>query len=197
MGINTSKSVADNESHVDVLIIAAGPAGLMACNALARNGINVRIVDIRPSKILAGHADELQSRTLEVLKSYGLADKVFKEGAHMHMIINFNLGDGRLSTILVQMELTDRVPDITAPSARFPFEITLHQGEIETVFLDSMRGFGIEVDRPTSPLSMDILGADSGEYPVRTVVQHLDGSHRTETIYSKYVVGADAGLAGD
>lgn len=36
------------QSEVDVLIIGAGPAGLMACNALARSGINVRIVDQRP-----------------------------------------------------------------------------------------------------------------------------------------------------
>lgn len=35
------------ESDVDVLIIGAGPAGLMACNALAKNGHRVRIVDQR------------------------------------------------------------------------------------------------------------------------------------------------------
>ena len=34
-------------SQTDVLIIGAGPAGLMACNALARAGINVRIIDQR------------------------------------------------------------------------------------------------------------------------------------------------------
>ena len=35
------------ESNVDVLIIGAGPAGLMAANALAKSGVNVRIVDKR------------------------------------------------------------------------------------------------------------------------------------------------------
>ena len=35
------------QSEVDVLIIGAGPAGLMACHALAKSGINVRIVDKR------------------------------------------------------------------------------------------------------------------------------------------------------
>jgi phenol 2-monooxygenase len=35
------------QSEVDVLIIGAGPAGLMACNALAKSGIDVRIVDQR------------------------------------------------------------------------------------------------------------------------------------------------------
>ena len=36
-----------SESHVDVLIIGAGPAGVMACNALAKYGVNVRIIDQR------------------------------------------------------------------------------------------------------------------------------------------------------
>ena len=35
------------ESKVDVLVIGAGPAGLMAANALARAGVNVRVIDQR------------------------------------------------------------------------------------------------------------------------------------------------------
>ena len=35
------------ESTVDVLVIGAGPAGLMAANALASAGVNVRIIDQR------------------------------------------------------------------------------------------------------------------------------------------------------
>ena len=35
------------ESHVDVLIVGAGPAGVMCANALAAAGINVKIVDRR------------------------------------------------------------------------------------------------------------------------------------------------------
>lgn len=73
------------ESYVDVLIVGAGPAGVMASNALARNGVNVRIIDqrwaflfsvitlrdlhsFRPVKVAAGQADGIQPRTLEVLQ---------------------------------------------------------------------------------------------------------------------------------
>lgn len=35
------------ESNVDVLVIGAGPAGLMCANGLARAGVAVRIVDQR------------------------------------------------------------------------------------------------------------------------------------------------------
>ena len=40
------------ESYVDVLIVGAGPAGVMCANALAQAGVNVRIVDKRRVTIL-------------------------------------------------------------------------------------------------------------------------------------------------
>ena len=40
-------AVHSHVSSVDVLIVGAGPAGLMAANALARAGVSVRIVDKR------------------------------------------------------------------------------------------------------------------------------------------------------
>lgn len=77
--------MATPESEVDVLIIGAGPAGIMCANGLARAGVNVRIIDqrcgatsgrlqifrayfSRPVKISAGQADSVQPRTIEVLQ---------------------------------------------------------------------------------------------------------------------------------
>lgn len=39
------------ESHVDVLIVGAGPAGLMMAEWMAKCGINARIVDKRGTKV--------------------------------------------------------------------------------------------------------------------------------------------------
>lgn len=44
-------------SEVDVLIIGAGPAGLMMALWMARLGIKTRIVDKRTSKVFSGQAD--------------------------------------------------------------------------------------------------------------------------------------------
>lgn len=43
----SSSAATPVESKVDVLIIGAGPAGVMAANGLARAGVDVRIVDKR------------------------------------------------------------------------------------------------------------------------------------------------------
>ncbi|KAF4569561.1 hypothetical protein EYR40_008541 [Pleurotus pulmonarius] len=180
------------ESDVDVLVVGAGPAGLMCANGLAKAGINVRIVDQRPGDLLAGRADGLQPRTLGI---YGLAERVFKEANQMHMAAFYNPSpDGG-------WKLTDRAPDVTAPTARYPFECTLHQGAIEAIFHDSMRSMGVQVDRPTVPESIqmsqdaDVL-KDPTAYPVRVrvVLKHLraaDGEVDTEVVHAKFVVGAD------
>jgi 2-polyprenyl-6-methoxyphenol hydroxylase-like FAD-dependent oxidoreductase len=41
------------ESYVDVLIIGAGPAGVMAANGFARAGVNVRVIDKRYEQTVA------------------------------------------------------------------------------------------------------------------------------------------------
>lgn len=79
--------MSPDPSYVDVLIVGAGPAGLMCANALARAGVNVRVIDrrcaplyhldihrsrppcCRPVKVAAGQADGIQPRTIEVLQA--------------------------------------------------------------------------------------------------------------------------------
>ena len=56
-------------SEVDVLVVGAGPAGLMLSLWMSRLGIKARCVDKRATKIFTGQADGLQSRTLEVMDS--------------------------------------------------------------------------------------------------------------------------------
>lgn len=44
-------ALGEEESFVDVLIVGAGPAGLMMANWMSRCGIKTRIVDKRGTKV--------------------------------------------------------------------------------------------------------------------------------------------------
>ena len=71
------------KSEVDVLIVGAGPAGLMLALWMSRLGVTTRIVDKRTAKIFSGQADGFQVRTLEILDSFGIGERVWKEANHM------------------------------------------------------------------------------------------------------------------
>ncbi|KZV70845.1 hypothetical protein PENSPDRAFT_685128 [Peniophora sp. CONT] len=187
--------MAPIESKVDVLVIGAGPAGVMCANGLARAGVNVRIIDKRPVKVAAGQADGIQPRTLEVLQSYGLAQPLLDQSAQMIMAAFYQ------PSAHGGIERIGRVPDVTAPTARFPYEATLHQGAIENIFLDSMRKEGLEVERPIVPVSLEVSTdetelQDPTAYPVKVTLQHLDADseeleNKTEVVHAKFVVGCD------
>ena len=48
---------SENGSYTDVLIVGAGPAGLMMQTWMAKCGVKSRIVDKRGTKIFNGQAD--------------------------------------------------------------------------------------------------------------------------------------------
>jgi 2-polyprenyl-6-methoxyphenol hydroxylase-like FAD-dependent oxidoreductase len=69
-----------------VVIAGGGPTGLMLAGELALAGIDVAIVERRPSQDLAGMRSRgLHSRTIEVLDQRGIADRFLAEGQAMQV----------------------------------------------------------------------------------------------------------------
>jgi phenol 2-monooxygenase len=161
------------------------------------------------------HITNIHSHT----QSYGLADRLFKEGNQMHMAAFYNPApDGS------GIERSDRLPDVTAPTARYPFEVTLHQGAIENIFRDAMRVLGrgpgpngacprefekrsddngtfswpprsIEVEQPVVPTNISISTdlaelASRDSYPVTVQLKRLSESEALRL--SRPVAGAPA-----
>ena len=64
----------------EVLIIGAGPTGLVLALWLTRLGVHVRIVDNAAAPATTSRAVAVQARTLEFYRQVGLADSVIARG---------------------------------------------------------------------------------------------------------------------
>ncbi|RFU79417.1 phenol 2-monooxygenase [Trichoderma arundinaceum] len=174
------------ESNVDVLIIGAGPAGLMMATWMAKCGINARIVDKRGTKIFNGQADGLQCRTLEILDSLGFGHRAWREANHMLEICLWNPDEN--GTIKRSDRIADTIPGIS----RFQ-QVVLHQGRIERFFLDAIaEASDICVERGVMPSSLKIdesLVDEDAAYPITVTLKHLTEEEATPKQSSTSVNG--------
>jgi phenol 2-monooxygenase len=167
---------------------------------LARYGItgsSLLCLDAKPGTLKAGQADGLQPRTLEVLQSLGIAAEIIDEGCHMEEVAFWNplpaspqeccagakRGIGR----------TEFVPDVNVP-ARFPFEVTIHQGRIERILQENLHMYAPEDTIRRSHRFLKYVADESdSEFPilVKYEYDHSDGSIKQGYVRTKYLVGAD------
>ncbi|KAJ5985951.1 hypothetical protein N7522_013147 [Penicillium canescens] len=151
------------ESHTDVLIIGAGPSGLMAAYWMARCGVKARVIDKRSTKVFVGHADGLRPRTLELFDSMGFQHRVMHEGS-ISTEANFWVpGESG--------KLTRKGPFNISRVDESPYHNTrLNQGRIERFILDSIREYSdLEVERDVLAESLEYdqnLGKDPDSYPI-------------------------------
>jgi 2-polyprenyl-6-methoxyphenol hydroxylase-like FAD-dependent oxidoreductase len=159
----------------DVLIIGAGPTGLVLALFLVRQGVHVRIVDKADGPGTTSRALAVQARTLEFYAQIGLADTVVAMGRR---ILAFNLwvaGRRRARAVL---------GEIGAGISPFSYALVFPQDEHEQLLVDRLRELGIEVHRQTS-----LVGFDETADGVRATLQLHDG--REAVCRARFIAGCD------
>ncbi|MFE5959653.1 FAD-dependent monooxygenase [Streptomyces rubiginosohelvolus] len=159
----------------DVLIVGAGPTGLVLACDLARRGAAVRIVDRSPVPPRTSRAKGPNARSLEILDDLGVAEEVLAAG----------------SAPLPMLKYRDRLPvaetDPWADSAPSPDALydrgrLIAQWRLEEILRDRLAGYGVHVE-----LGREVTGLAEGPGGRHVDVTFTAG--RTER--ARYVVGCD------
>jgi 2-polyprenyl-6-methoxyphenol hydroxylase-like FAD-dependent oxidoreductase len=159
----------------DVLIIGAGPTGLVLALWLTKLGVKVRIVDKTAEAGTTSRALAVQARTLELYRQLDLADAVVARG---HKVPAVNLW--------VKGEPAARLTFETVGSHLTPYSFLqiFPQDQHERLLIERLEAFGVSVERQTELLRFD---AEDDR-----VTAHLRGPEGGEDVCeASYIAGCD------
>ncbi|WP_439664323.1 FAD-dependent monooxygenase [Lentzea sp. HUAS TT2] len=154
----------------DVLVVGAGPSGLMTAALLVRQGVKVCVVDANAGPATESRAFAVQARTIELFRSIGLADELLGRGIATTGI-RFHIRGRHVGGLDF-----DRARAATTP---YQFILMAPQSEVEEVLLQDLARHGVTVRRGTR-----LTGLRQTEDAVTAVLGE-------RTITAQYVVGAD------
>src|SRR5687767_5657043 len=161
----------------DVLIVGAGPTGLMLANQLGRRGVRATIVDRHSGPAMQSRAMAVQARTLEIYAKLGVADQAVALGA-----------PGNGANMWVRGRRRARIPlqEIGEGLSPFPYVLMLGQDDNERILGAHLRRWDMDVEWNTELVSLEQL-PDS----VKATLKGPDGHERVVT--AAYVAGCDGG----
>jgi 2-polyprenyl-6-methoxyphenol hydroxylase-like FAD-dependent oxidoreductase len=156
----------------DVVVVGAGPAGLVAAAELARRGVRVRVIDKLAQPTDQSRAIAVHARSLDMFDRMGIVDEMVSTGIKA-TAMQLYAGHSRLF----------RIP-LGGVDSAFPFTLTTAQTETERVLGDHLQSLGVIVERGVELVA---LAQDGGA--AELTVRHDDGS--TEQVSASWVIGAD------
>lgn len=168
------------ELRTDVLVIGAGPSGLMLAVCLAKQGVDAIVVDGKDGPTRESRALAVQARSMELYDQLGLVERVLAERAPAIAVVP---GAGRRPFSRLEFRgLGEAVSPYT--------EITIfEQSRNERLLADALDDLGRGVRWGHALSSIHVHDAVGGA--AASVTATLDGPDGPVTVRARYCVGAD------
>ena len=175
------------EERTEVLVVGAGPVGLLTAILLAEAGIAVRIIDREERTTSRSYACALHPRTLKLLEGMGLAAPVLEAGRRVEKIAFYDGAARQAEVKLSQL------------GGAFPFMVILPQNAFEGLLEQRLRKLGVAVnwnhrfadlhaDAETVVATIEELGGTATGY----IVPHWESIVKSSfPVRAQFLVGAD------
>ena len=162
-------------SETEVIVVGAGPTGLMTAALLARRGVRVRVFDQNTQQAHESRALGVQARTVELFLSLGLADALLDRGVIVTGGRMFVDGDSVAEFSFDNIGRTD---------TPYSSMLVVPQRDTEAVLNDELRRLGVAVERP-----VEVTGFESSAGGVTVRAKGADGA--AFEARAAFLVGAD------
>src|SRR5215475_1175238 len=162
-------------TQTEVLIVGAGPTGLVLALWLTKRGVKVRIVDKSAEAGTTSRALAVQARTLELYRQLGLAEDVIARG---HRVPGVNLwikGERK-----ARISLSDMGKGLTP----YPYMHIFPQDEHEKLLIAKLSALGVAIERRTELVSYV-------EQPDAIVARLRGGDGNEQDCEAIYLAGCD------
>ncbi|KAE8343812.1 hypothetical protein BDV24DRAFT_128288 [Aspergillus arachidicola] len=168
-------------TRTDVLIIGAGPTGLVLALWLTRQGISVRIIDKSEAKASTSRAMAIHARTLELYRQLDLAEDVVANG---HKIAATNIWAGGVHRAHVPFG------DFGAGLTPYPFIHIFPQDQHERLLEARLNIMGVQVERNRELVEFQEQESSITARLRNTTKPHIDNGD-IETCEAAFIVGCD------
>jgi 2-polyprenyl-6-methoxyphenol hydroxylase-like FAD-dependent oxidoreductase len=164
-----------------VLVVGAGPTGLLLAGELARHGVPCRIIDEARDRQTAPRAITVHARSLEIFDDLGIVSEMVQHGRPVRAI---NLYTGANATLRKEIARIARLDWGTIDSP-YPFMLGIPQPSTERVLEDFVERGGIQVER-----GVRFVGLAQDTSGVTVQLEYLEDG-RTEEARFAWVAGCD------
>jgi 3-(3-hydroxy-phenyl)propionate hydroxylase len=158
-----------------VLVVGAGPVGVVAALAAARAGFRVTLCEAEAAVDASPRASTTHPSTLELIDRLGLIDRYLAEGL---VARTFQFWDRPARRLVAEFDHARLAQD-----TRFPFVVQTEQHKLARMGLDALAAHPGATVRFNAPVSDLVQDAD------RVTVTLADG----ERLDADWVIGADGG----
>jgi 2-polyprenyl-6-methoxyphenol hydroxylase-like FAD-dependent oxidoreductase len=164
--------MADKTTTTDVLVVGAGPTGMICAAELARGKVAARIIDKEPQPPQLAKALAVLPRSLEIYADMGVLDRFVALGRRLRGITCFP-GGGQ-----------DLYLDFEALASRCNYIITLQQNRSEEILADLVADHGLVIER-----GVELVGLEEVADGVVAELRHRNGT--VELCKATWLVGCD------
>jgi 2-polyprenyl-6-methoxyphenol hydroxylase-like FAD-dependent oxidoreductase len=167
------------EKHTKVLIVGAGPSGLMMAAQLLHYGVQPIIIDNKQGPTSHSNALAVQARSMEIYRQLGVSDKMVQNGQQ---------GSGIIFTEDGKQQAKISLTNAGKGQTPFPYVLMYQQYKNERLLLDYLTQHTCPVYWETSLTSLKqspayaeaVIKNAAGEYQIKCDwVIGADGAHST------------------